>query len=123
VESQANEPRKLSIAEVSEATGFTRRALRFYEDRGFLAPVRVGNRRHYTEQCLRCLDVIADGKRLGMSLDDIALLISVEANDVPESERRKTTKDVLQRHQKSLLEIHARTAKHLQSTEEMLARL
>ncbi len=123
MENQSNEPRKLSIAEVAEATGFTRRALRFYEDRGFLAPVRIGNRRHYTQQCLSRLAIIAQGKQLGLSLDDIELLISAEAEGVSESERQQTTKHVLQRHQNSLLEIQARTLKHLQSTEEVLVRL
>jgi DNA-binding transcriptional MerR regulator len=61
----------LSVNEIAEQLGVTARALRFYEQKGLILPVRVGNTRVYTRRDRGRLMLILRGKRLGFSLADI----------------------------------------------------
>ena len=49
----------------------TPRALRFYEDKGLLAPARQGLNRVYSYKDRARLQLILNGKRVGLSLADI----------------------------------------------------
>jgi DNA-binding transcriptional MerR regulator len=60
-----------SIGEVAEEFGFTLRALRFYEEKGLISPRRSGNRRLYSPRDRRRLEIIAQGKRIGLALEEI----------------------------------------------------
>lgn len=60
-----------SISEVVERYGVTARALRFYETKGLLSPVRKGRSRVYAPDDLSRLDFILRARRLGFSLDEI----------------------------------------------------
>jgi DNA-binding transcriptional MerR regulator len=51
------------------------RALRFYEDRGLLHPIRRGSTRFYTAADRQHLEMILRGKRLGFTLAEIHDLI------------------------------------------------
>ncbi len=75
--------RLASIGAVAEEFGFTTRALRLYEEKKLVAPRRIGNRRVYSERDRRRLEVIAEGKRIGLALDDIKKIIDSEASDNP----------------------------------------
>ena len=44
------------VSEVTREFGVTVRALRFYEERGLLKPVRVGTHRRYTTDDSHCID-------------------------------------------------------------------
>ncbi len=67
----------LTIDEVARLTGLTTRALRFYEGRGLVAPLRTGSgRRIYARADLERLNRIVALKRAGFSLSDIARLLA-----------------------------------------------
>ncbi len=54
------------------------RTLRFYEDRGLIAPHRDGNARYYSEQDKARLALIIKGKQLGFTLGEIRDLIATK---------------------------------------------
>ena len=70
-------PDSLDIAEVARLTGLTSRALRFYEARGLVTPLRTGSgRRHYGPAQLERLHHIIAMKRAGLTLAQIQSLIA-----------------------------------------------
>lgn len=64
-----------TIGEMAREFGFTLRALRFYEEKGLIAPRRNGNRRLYSTADRSRLEIIADAKKIGMPLDDIRAIL------------------------------------------------
>jgi DNA-binding transcriptional MerR regulator len=62
------------IGEVADATGFTTSTLRYYEDEGLLpAPERTAaGQRVYSDAHVERLRFMARGKRLGLTLEEIA---------------------------------------------------
>ena len=64
------------IAELAREFDVTTRTIRFYEDKGLLAPLRKGQRRVYASRDRVRLRLIMRGKRLGFSLDEIAWIIA-----------------------------------------------
>jgi len=60
-----------SVSELANDLGVTPRALRFYEDKGLLAPQRAGNTRVYTHRDRGRLMLILRGKRLGFTLREV----------------------------------------------------
>ncbi|WP_417679629.1 MerR family transcriptional regulator [Pseudodonghicola sp.] len=73
----------LSIGEMSRRTGVKVPTIRFYEDKGLLqATARSdGNQRRYDQAALHRLSFIRHARDLGLPLDDIAALISLEGAD------------------------------------------
>jgi DNA-binding transcriptional MerR regulator len=65
-----------TIAEVAREFGVTFRALRFYEGRGLLAPIRDGQTRRYRHADRERLALILRGKKLGFTLDEIGRMVS-----------------------------------------------
>ena len=65
------------IAELAPEFDVTTRTIRFYEDKGLLAPLRKGQRRIYAPRDRVRLRLIMRGKRLGFSLDEIRELIDL----------------------------------------------
>ena len=61
----------LTITELAREAGITARAIRFYESKGLLTPLRAGTTRIYTHRERGRLQLILRGKRLGFSLTDI----------------------------------------------------
>ena len=59
------------IQQVSEELGVTHRTLRFYEDKGLIAPQRIGKTRVYSKRDLGRMQLILRGKRLGFSIREI----------------------------------------------------
>lgn len=73
----------LNIGEVASATGLTIRALRFYEARGLVSPLRTaGGRRIYGAADLARLDAAVALKRAGFSLARIADLLAGRTVDL-----------------------------------------
>ena len=66
-----------TITELAEEFGTTLRSIRFYEDRGLLAPERVGQTRIFHPRDRVRLQLILRGKRLGFSLDEIASILAM----------------------------------------------
>lgn len=73
----AERGRTWSIGELSREFGATARALRFYEDKGLLSPVRDGLNRIYTVRDRARLQLILRGKRVGFSLTEIREMIDL----------------------------------------------
>lgn len=63
--------RTYSISELAEEFNVTARALRFYEDKGLLAPRREGLTRLYGARDRARLTLILRGKRMGFPLNEI----------------------------------------------------
>ncbi|MDE2560728.1 MAG: MerR family transcriptional regulator [Sphingomonadales bacterium] len=73
----------LDIAEVAKATGLTSRALRFWEARGLVRPLRTASgRRAYGPDELARLNAIAALKRAGFSLTAIKALLGDRRADL-----------------------------------------
>jgi DNA-binding transcriptional MerR regulator len=72
--------RLLTIGDMASIYGLTLRALRFYEDRGLVAPIRHGVSRFYDARARARVDTILRGKKLGFTLQQIAELISKQAD-------------------------------------------
>jgi DNA-binding transcriptional MerR regulator len=68
---------ELSIAEVADEFGVTHRTVRFYEDRGLIAPERRGTRRIYHPRDRVRLGLVLRGKRLGFSLEEITRIVDM----------------------------------------------
>lgn len=65
----------LDIASVTRLTGLTARALRFYEARGLVEPLRTASgRRHYDAAALERLNLILSLKKAGLTLAQIQRL-------------------------------------------------
>ena len=80
------------IAEMAADFEITPRAIRFYEDKGLIAPLRRGGARIYTQADRKRMEQILLGKRLGFTLEDIRAVQEVadgEINDAMELHRRK----------------------------------
>jgi DNA-binding transcriptional MerR regulator len=89
----------LDIAEVARLTGLTSRALRFYEARGLLTPLRsASGRRHYGPAELERLHQVMAMKRAGLTLGqiekisagrktDLAKLLAVQLQSLDERRR------------------------------------
>jgi DNA-binding transcriptional MerR regulator len=63
--------RTYAISELAREFGVTARALRFYEDKGLLTPLRDGQARVYRGRDRARLQLILRGKRVGLSLQEI----------------------------------------------------
>ncbi len=59
------------IGELAREFGITTRTIRFYEDEGLLAPIRIGSKRLYRRRDRTRLKLILRGKRLGFTLGEI----------------------------------------------------
>jgi DNA-binding transcriptional MerR regulator len=89
----------LDIAQVARLTGLTSRAMRFYEARGLIAPLRsASGRRHYGPAELERLHQIVAMKRAGLTLAqieklsagrkvDLAKLIAAQLHSLDERKR------------------------------------
>ncbi len=73
----------LDIAAVTRLTGLTARALRFYEARGLVEPLRTASgRRHYDAAALERLNLILSLKKAGLTLAQIQRLTASRRIDL-----------------------------------------
>lgn len=77
----------LTIREMSDAFDVTPRALRFYEAKELLFPMRQGQKRLYSRRDRARLKLILRGKRFGFSLEDIRQLLDLyDVDDTHETQ-------------------------------------
>src|SRR5258708_28627003 len=98
---------EFSISELAREFDVTPRAIRFYEDRGLLAPRRDGQRRIYTPRDRTRLKLTLRGKRLGLTLSEIRELIDMYEPGRDQRPQLKRFLAVLEAHRKSLLQQRA----------------
>ncbi|MBI2993044.1 MAG: MerR family DNA-binding transcriptional regulator [Gammaproteobacteria bacterium] len=79
-----------SITELSQEFDVTPRTLRFYEDRGLLAPARRGTTRIYSDRDYTRLKLTLRGTRLGFSLEECK-----EIMDMYDPSRRLNSRQLL----------------------------
>ncbi len=84
---------RMTIGEIATAFGVTPRALRFYESKGLLRPVRERGRRIYLEQDRRRLAMILKGRRLGFALAKIISMIGPKHDPVIASSLKLTREE------------------------------
>lgn len=70
-------PDTMTIREMCDTFDVTARALRFYESKELLFPIRLGQRRLYTRRDRARLKLIQRGKRFGFSLEEIRRLLGL----------------------------------------------
>lgn len=69
--------RTFTIRQLCREFGCTPRALRFYEDKGLLAPGRAGLNRVYSYRDRARLQLILNGKRVGLALAEIREILEL----------------------------------------------
>ena len=71
----------LTIRQMCDRFDITARALRFYEAKELLSPIRVGNRRRYTYADQVRVKLILQGKRFGFLLEEIRTLLNLYSKE------------------------------------------
>ena len=74
-----------TISELAREFDITTRTIRFYEDENLLQPGRNGRQRIYSRRDYIRLKLILRGKRLGLSLSEIADIIELYDSDKGET--------------------------------------
>lgn len=108
----------LTIGQLSARTGVKITTIRFYEQKGLMPePERTrGNQRRYSDHALNRLTFIRHARDLGLPLDDVAALISLEGATGPALQRAHDIATNQQTH------LQARISK-LQALESELGRI
>jgi DNA-binding transcriptional MerR regulator len=102
-----------SLNEVTKLSGVSRRTLRYYDEIGLLPPsaTKESGYRQYDDESLLRLWHILFYKELGLSLDEIRVLLDSS---------KETEKELLQKHKQTLLEKQAQLGKMTQSIDHIL---
>jgi DNA-binding transcriptional MerR regulator len=88
----------MTIREMCEQFDVTARALRFYEAKELLFPIREGTKRLFTKADRARLTLILRGKRFGFSLEEIRQLLDLYEGGKGRMEQLARTCDVAERH-------------------------
>ncbi len=106
-----------TISELSREFQITPRTIRFYEDRGLIAPTRTDARqRVYTQRDRTRLKLTLRGKRLGLSLAEVLELVDMYESPADNAAQLERFLDVLGAHR-------ARYERQLRDLEETLAEI
>ena len=102
-----------SVNEVSKLSGVSRRTLQYYDEIGLLPPsaVKASGYRQYDDESLRRLWNILFYKELGISLDDIRVLLE---------NPKEMEKELLRQHKQILLEKQSQLQKMILSVDLIL---
>jgi DNA-binding transcriptional MerR regulator len=94
-----------SIQQLSQEFAITPRTLRFYEEKGLLAPARRGTTRRYSDSDRTRLRLTLRGKRLGFSLNECKDIIDMYDPSHPGDDRQLFRLcDKIREHRTGLLE-------------------
>jgi DNA-binding transcriptional MerR regulator len=119
--------RLYSIGELAAELKITTRAIRFYEAKGLIAPVRRGAQRSYSRRDRARLMLILRGKNLGFTLEEVAQYLKLYDADPSQITQTRmllarieraiddlqTKRADLDRTLKELRKIRAQCAEHL----------
>ncbi|MBY8975055.1 MerR family DNA-binding transcriptional regulator [Rhodobacteraceae bacterium NNCM2] len=92
-----------SIGELCAEFGVTPRALRFYEYKELLAPIRDGQRRIFTVRDRARLKLILRGKRFGFSLAEIKDLLDLYHLGDGQVTQLAATLEIAEKHRAELI--------------------
>lgn len=94
----AEVPSSLSIREVSQLSGYSAAALRYYEEEGLIAalPRSETASRHYDVKVLNTLSVIQALRSVGFGISDIRDLLSIKKGGETRAQRLKRAEGALQ---------------------------
>jgi DNA-binding transcriptional MerR regulator len=92
-----------TIGEMCAEFDVTPRTLRFYEYKELLEPIRLGQKRLFTNKCRGRLKLILRGKRFGFSLDEIKDLLDLYAVGDGQVTQLSATLDAAQKHYADLI--------------------
>ena len=82
---ESPEHKTYSISDLAREFNISPRSIRFYEEKGLIAPQRTsGNRRVYSKRDRARLKLILRGRRFSYSLDEIAEMIGITLDDMEE---------------------------------------
>ena len=84
------------MTELAQELGVSARTLRFYEDKGLIAPQRAGSTRVYTHRDRARLILILRGKRLGFSLREIKKYVDLYDADVTQTTQLRVLLDAVE---------------------------
>ena len=88
----------MTIGDVARRSGVAASALRFYEDKGLLAPARQGLNRIYSYRDRARLQLILRGKRVGLALSEIGEILDLyEVDDGGVQQAAKSLKKFRER--------------------------
>ena len=93
----------IRIGEMAKRHGVTLRTLRFYEDKGLLAPRREGTTRLYTRRDNARLKLILLGRKVGFPLREVKKMIDLYD---PSGSNTRQLKYALDRCEKQLAHLH-----------------
>ena len=85
-----------SVTQLGAAFGISARTVRFYEDKGLIAPRRAGNIRVYTGRDRARMILILRGKKLGFSLREIKDYLDLYDVDPSGAQQLRALKGALQ---------------------------
>ena len=91
------------IGEMAKRHGVTLRTLRFYEDKGLLAPRREGSTRLYTRRDNARLKLILLGRKVGFPLREVKKMIDLYD---PSGSNTRQLKYVLDKSEQQLARLH-----------------
>jgi DNA-binding transcriptional MerR regulator len=95
------------IGELAKEYGVTLRTLRFYEDKGLLAPHRDGTTRLYTRRDVARLKLILLGRKVGFSLREVKQILDLYD---PSGANTKQLRLALEKSEKQLVRLERQRA-------------
>ena len=108
-----------TVTQLADELGITPRTVRFYEDKGLVAPERAGTTRVYTARDRARMILILRGKRLGFSLRDIRDFLDLYDHDPAHAEQRRALLGAVRRRIADLEEQAAALALSLDELREI----
>ncbi|MFN8373401.1 MAG: MerR family transcriptional regulator [Anaerolineae bacterium] len=88
--------RKLTVGQLAEKSGLTRRAIRFYEEAGLLLPERDENGyRLYGEQHVALLQSVKRLRQAGYALKDLVALLQIKRSQQPDADKIHSALEII----------------------------
>jgi len=95
--------RTYTISELASEFDITTRAIRFYEEKGLLHPLREGQKRLYTSADRARLELILRRKRIGLTLEESCEIIDMYAHGRNNAEQLHSLLNKVEQRRQALL--------------------
>jgi len=110
----------MTIREMCDAFQVTARTLRFYETKELLAPIRVGQKRLFTNRDRARLTLILRGKRYGFSLEEMRQILELYSPETGNAGQLKLTVDTARQHLADMMDERDRLDRTISDLKEEL---